>query len=151
MGDGREAGWGGGSWEQVGQSSLGQGGQQGDCQGQYEAREATGSGLAVGIGAPPTRQHTVQNLPSSSPLHSPPPPSPPPLPCGPQMRSTRGALSDTHGGSGGGVALGEAGEPFSFESHARAHGVRVSTASVSAVDKGGVGEVAAFVRKCVPA
>lgn len=68
------------------------------------------------------------------------------------MRSTRGALSD-HGaeGAGAGPVLGAAGEPFSFESHAKARGVRVATASVSAVDKGGVEEVAAFIRKCVPA
>ncbi|KAI3424957.1 hypothetical protein D9Q98_008338 [Chlorella vulgaris] len=70
-----------------------------------------------------------------------------------QMRSTRGALGDVGGGSGGGKAaqLGLPGEPFTFESHARSKGVRVTTATLSAVDKGGVSEVEAFIRKCVPA
>ncbi|PSC68940.1 signal recognition particle receptor subunit beta-like [Micractinium conductrix] len=69
-----------------------------------------------------------------------------------QLRSTRGTLGDVNGGSGGGGApLGAPGEPFTFESHARAHGVRVTTAGVSAVDRGGVAEVEAFIRRCVPA
>ena len=50
------------------------------------------------------------------------------------MRSTRGALADSGGkqqGGGGGVQLGVASEPFTFEAHAKAHGVRVTTASLS--------------------
>ncbi|EFN54587.1 hypothetical protein CHLNCDRAFT_59704 [Chlorella variabilis] len=69
-----------------------------------------------------------------------------------QMRGTRGSLGDVGGGGGGGAAqLGVRGEPFTFESHARARGVRVTTATLSAVDKGGVAEVEAFIRRCVPA
>lgn len=69
-----------------------------------------------------------------------------------QLRSTRGALSDVGGGGGGGgVQLGTPGEPFTFESHARARGVKVTTATLSAVDKGGCAEVEAFIRRCVPA
>ncbi|KAI7841678.1 hypothetical protein COHA_004545 [Chlorella ohadii] len=68
-----------------------------------------------------------------------------------QLRSTRGALSDVGGSGGQAVQLGVAWEPFSFESHARARGVKVATATVSAVDKGGCGEVEAFIRRCVPA
>ena len=83
-------------------------------------------------------------------------PSLTPLPACParQMRTTRGALADAGSkqqSGGGSEQLGVAGEPFTFEAHARAHGVRVATASVSALDKGGVAEAAAFVRKCVPA
>ena len=52
---------------------------------------------------------------------------PPPL----QLRSTRGALSDVSGSGGQGVQLGVSGEPFTFESHARARGVKVATATVS--------------------
>lgn len=51
--------------------------------------------------------------------------------CCVQLRSTRGALSDVSGGGGQGVQLGVAGEPFSFEAHARARGVKVTTATVS--------------------
>ena len=69
-----------------------------------------------------------------------------------QMRATRGSLAEDAGtGSGGTAALGLPGEPFTFESHAKAHGVRVGTAGCAAVDAGGVGEVAAFIRSCVPA
>ena len=53
----------------------------------------------------------------------------------PQLRSTRGALSDVGGSSDGhGVQLGTAGEPFSFESHAKARGVKVATAGLSGVN-----------------
>lgn len=48
-----------------------------------------------------------------------------------QLRSTRGALSDVSGSGGQGVQLGVSGEPFTFESHARARGVKVATATVS--------------------
>lgn len=69
-----------------------------------------------------------------------------------QMRSTRGTLSDVGSSSGSQqVAVGEPGVPFTFESHAKARGVRVVAVSASAVDTGGVAEVAAFIRKCVPA
>ncbi|KAL4427612.1 hypothetical protein ABPG75_001701 [Micractinium tetrahymenae] len=69
-----------------------------------------------------------------------------------QLRSTRGALGDVGGGKAGDAPqLGLAGEPFTFESHARARGVKVSAVGVSAVDKGGVAEVEAFIRRCIPA
>eukprot|EP00887_Chlorella_sp_A99_P002206 scaffold21.g2206.t1 len=72
-----------------------------------------------------------------------------------QMRSTRGSLADVGDGSGGGgsaaAPLGVPGEPFTFESHAQAHGVRVTAVGASAVDTGGVADVAAFLRRCVPA
>lgn len=67
-----------------------------------------------------------------------------------QLRSTRSTLGDVGGNAaGGGVQLGVPGEPFTFEAHARARGMRVATAGVSAVDKGGAAEVEAFIRKCV--
>lgn len=55
----------------------------------------------------------------------------PTLPSPLQLRSTRGALSDVSGSGGQGVQLGVSGEPFTFESHARARGVKVATATVS--------------------
>ena len=72
-----------------------------------------------------------------------------PAPPGAQMRSTRGALSD--GTSTKQIALGSASEPFTFESLAKRHGVHVTVCSASALDRGGVADVAAFIRRCVPA
>lgn len=67
------------------------------------------------------------------------------------MRTTRGSLAEDAGSGGGAAALGLPGEPFTFAAHATAHGVRVTTAGCAAVDAGGVAEVAAFIRSCVPA
>ena len=54
------------------------------------------------------------------------------LPLPPQLRGTRGTLSDVGGGGGAAaVQLGVPSEPFTFESHAKARGVRVATASLS--------------------
>lgn len=73
------------------------------------------------------------------------------LPRSVQMRTTRGSIADVAGGSEQVAPLGIPEEPFTFESHSRAHGVRVTTAGTSSVDKGGVAEVSAFLRRCVPA
>lgn len=50
----------------------------------------------------------------------------------PQLRSTRGALGDVGGGKAGEAPqLGIPGEPFTFESHARARGVKVTAVGIS--------------------
>jgi hypothetical protein len=72
-----------------------------------------------------------------------------------QMRSTRGALGDVGGGSGGGKAaqLGLPGEPFTFESHARSRGVRVTTATLSGARLAAgshVGTPASVLPPCAP-
>lgn len=72
-----------------------------------------------------------------------------------QMRSTRGALGDVGGGSGGGKAaqLGLPGEPFTFESHARSKGVRVTTATLSGARLAAwshVGTPASVLPPCAP-
>lgn len=65
-----------------------------------------------------------------------------------QLRSTRQTLGDATSGDN---LLGAhaAGDVFSFQALSKARGILVSTASISAAD-GNIGEVAAFLRSCVP-
>lgn len=68
------------------------------------------------------------------------------------MRGTRGALGgDDAAAAAAALASPAPGEAFSFEGLARARGPVVTAVACSALDAGGVADVAAFIRRCVPA
>lgn len=66
-----------------------------------------------------------------SPLPHPSPRPRPPMPARPQLRGTRDTLSNAGGSSDQALQLGLPGEPFTFESHAKATGMRVTAATLS--------------------